>query len=85
MIFSRILTIGPSFAINAQATAQITADASVSVDLAYKGTGARLYFPDDNGSSTWGNFAPSDSSAYNNHLYHDKLVTRMKCSHSAFC
>ncbi|KAI0345976.1 hypothetical protein BDW22DRAFT_936994 [Trametopsis cervina] len=58
--FPGILTIGPSFQVTAQTVAKAQADMTMAVDLAYKVSGAKLYFPPGHGSSM-GTFAPSDT------------------------
>ena len=58
-----ILSVGPTFAVNALASASLEADATLSVDLAYTASGAKLYFP-PNGGSSLGTFKPSDTSVY---------------------
>lgn len=58
-----ILSLGPSFQVNAQAIATMEADLEMAVDLAYHVKGARLFFPASHGTSS-GDFGPSDSSKH---------------------
>ncbi len=58
--FPGILTIGPSFQVTAQATAQAQADVKIAVDLAYNVNGAKIYFPPGHGSSL-GTFSPANT------------------------
>lgn len=58
---SSVLTIGPSFVLNARAYALLEADMEMNVDLAYTISGAKMYFPPNKGSSG-GQFAPANTS-----------------------
>ncbi|PSR71292.1 hypothetical protein PHLCEN_2v12806 [Hermanssonia centrifuga] len=58
--FPGVLSLGPTFQLNAEATAAVTGNANMSVDLAYSVTGAQLFFPPNTGSSK-GTFAPNNT------------------------
>lgn len=57
----RILTIGPTFKIQGQATASLDIDADVTVGLSYSVNDAKLFFPREEGQKSGGAFAPADS------------------------
>ncbi|KAJ7246984.1 hypothetical protein C8J57DRAFT_1359761 [Mycena rebaudengoi] len=59
--FPGILTIGPTFKIQAQATASLDVDVDMKVVLAYKVEGAKLFFPKSDSLTSGGNFGPNDS------------------------
>ncbi|KAK7457178.1 hypothetical protein VKT23_010477 [Stygiomarasmius scandens] len=59
--FPGILTLGPSFKIQGQATANLDIDADLSIDLAYHVADAKLFFPPSDDASSSGNFNPLDS------------------------
>ena len=63
LIRNRILTVGPTFQLDAEATAALTGDLSLSVDLAYSVSNGKLFFPPSAGSSS-GSFAPANSSMF---------------------
>ena len=56
-----IFTLGPSFKVNAQATATLDLDINMAVNLAYKVTNGQLIFPPNAQLPGGGNFAPSDA------------------------
>ncbi|KAG7095281.1 hypothetical protein E1B28_006053 [Marasmius oreades] len=58
--FPGILTLGPSFQIQAQAKATLDIDAKIDVTLAYHVEDAKLFFPPLDGNSG-GQFQPADS------------------------
>ncbi|TFK84342.1 hypothetical protein K466DRAFT_602089 [Polyporus arcularius HHB13444] len=57
--FPKILSIGPTFSVNAEATASLDANLNVDVDLAYTIAGAQLFFPPNDKPA--GSFTPNDS------------------------
>ncbi|KAK7457234.1 hypothetical protein VKT23_010536 [Stygiomarasmius scandens] len=59
--FPGILTLGPSFKIQGQATANLDIDAQLSVDLAYHVENAKLFFPPSDDATSDGGFSPLDS------------------------
>ncbi|KAI0340900.1 hypothetical protein BDW22DRAFT_1333399 [Trametopsis cervina] len=59
--FPGILSIGPSFVVNAQGTGTLDTELNMAVDLAYSVNGANLFFPPKKGSSS-GDFKPADTS-----------------------
>jgi len=59
--FPGIFTLGPSFKVNAQATATLDLDIDMAVNLAYKVTNGQLIFPPNAQLPGGGNFAPSDA------------------------
>ncbi|THU98962.1 hypothetical protein K435DRAFT_828282 [Dendrothele bispora CBS 962.96] len=59
--FPGILTLGPSFKIQGQATANLDIDANLSVDLAYHVDNAKLFFPPSDDAASNGGFSPLDS------------------------
>ncbi|KDQ51373.1 hypothetical protein JAAARDRAFT_41224 [Jaapia argillacea MUCL 33604] len=59
--FPGIFTLGPSFLINAQATATVELDVDLAVGLAYSVTNGKLFFPPANGHTSGGIFTPQDS------------------------
>ncbi|THU93422.1 hypothetical protein K435DRAFT_191536 [Dendrothele bispora CBS 962.96] len=59
--FPGILTLGPSFKIQAQATADLNMGANLSIDLAYQAENAKLFFPPSNEASSNATFSPLDS------------------------
>ncbi|KAI0092175.1 hypothetical protein BDY19DRAFT_884355 [Irpex rosettiformis] len=58
--FPGILSIGPSFVVNAQGIATIDTDLKLGVDLAYNINNAKLFFPPGKQSSG-GDFAPANT------------------------
>ncbi|KAI0364910.1 hypothetical protein BV20DRAFT_973864 [Pilatotrama ljubarskyi] len=58
--FPKIFTIGPTFSVNAEATASLDANVDMDVDLAYDVKGMQLFFP-PGGNSQAGSFTPGDS------------------------
>ncbi|KAI0757756.1 hypothetical protein C8Q80DRAFT_1092088 [Daedaleopsis nitida] len=57
--FPKILSIGPTFSVNAEATAALDANINMDVDLTYSIKGAKLFFPPNSNPS--GTFTPGDS------------------------
>lgn len=57
--FPKILSIGPTFSVNAEADASLDANLNMDVDLDYTISGAELFFPPSSSSS--GAFTPGDS------------------------
>ncbi|EPQ61342.1 hypothetical protein GLOTRDRAFT_54265 [Gloeophyllum trabeum ATCC 11539] len=58
----KIFTLGPSFEIDGQITTNAEIDVDMTVDLAYKVTDAKLFFPKAaGGTQNGGTFAPQDS------------------------
>ncbi|EJF58506.1 hypothetical protein DICSQDRAFT_172861 [Dichomitus squalens LYAD-421 SS1] len=57
--FPGILSIGPTFSVNAEADASLDANLNMDVDLDYTISGAQLFFPPSSGPS--GAFTPGDS------------------------
>ena len=53
------MSIGPTFSVNAEATASLDANLNVDVDLDYTISGAQLFFPPSNNPA--GSFKPGDS------------------------
>ncbi|KAI0700589.1 hypothetical protein BC835DRAFT_1304043 [Cytidiella melzeri] len=58
--FPGVLSIGPSFVVNAQGIATLDTELNMAVDLAYNINGAKLFFPPDTGSSG-GDFVPAST------------------------
>ncbi|OSD05577.1 hypothetical protein PYCCODRAFT_1464936 [Trametes coccinea BRFM310] len=58
--FPKILAIGPTFNVNAEATASIDANIDMDVDIAYTISGMQLFFPPGSNSQA-GKFTPGDS------------------------
>src|ERR1700722_1031386 len=65
MHFSSILTIGPSFKVNAQTTATLDVDLNLKVGLSYNVNNAQLFFPPSSELQSGGDFAPGDTRAFN--------------------
>ncbi|KAJ6546622.1 hypothetical protein B0H10DRAFT_2447526 [Mycena sp. CBHHK59/15] len=59
--FTGILTIGPTFKIQAQATATLDVEVDMNVVLAYHIENAKLFFPHSDSLTSGGSFSPSDS------------------------
>ncbi|KAJ7087908.1 hypothetical protein B0H15DRAFT_736963, partial [Mycena belliarum] len=59
--FPGILTIGPTFKIQAQATASLDVNVDATVVLAYRIDNAKLFFPRSDSLKSGGNFNPADS------------------------
>ncbi|KAF8988456.1 hypothetical protein BDQ17DRAFT_1257644 [Cyathus striatus] len=59
--FPGILTIGPSFQVNAELTATLDVEANLTVGVNYQITNANFDFPSKAGSSTGGSFKPADT------------------------
>jgi hypothetical protein len=59
--FPGILTIGPSFKINAQAKAGLDVGIDMVVDLNYQVKGAKLFFPSSANHASGGGFTPGDT------------------------
>ncbi|KAJ7150476.1 hypothetical protein C8R43DRAFT_494845 [Mycena crocata] len=59
--FPGILTIGPTFKVQAQATAELDVNVDAKVVLAYKIQDAKLFFPKSDSLKSGGNFNPADS------------------------
>ncbi|KAI8969672.1 hypothetical protein BD414DRAFT_428107 [Trametes punicea] len=58
--FPDILSIGPTFSVNAEATASLDANLDTGVDLAYTVQGLQLFFPPGS-NSQGGTYTPGDS------------------------
>lgn len=63
IIFSlhRILTIGPSFQLNARALATVDLDLGLAVDIAYKVENTKVFFPPQKGQKSSGSAVPQNS------------------------
>lgn len=59
--FPGILTIGPTFKIQAQATGTLDANVDAKVVLAYSIQDAKLFFPKSDSLTSGGTFNPADS------------------------
>ena len=59
--FSSILTLGPSFQVNAQAKAELDLEVSLSVGINYKIDNAELVFPPNGKQANKGAFNVSDT------------------------
>jgi hypothetical protein len=59
--FSSILTLGPSFQVNAQAKAALDLDVDLSVGINYKIDNAELVFPPNGKQANTGAFNVSDT------------------------
>jgi len=70
-----ILTLGPSFKIQGQATANLDIDANITVDLAYQVDDASLFFPPSNDASSGGNFNPLDNRMYSSLKIYPQLIS----------
>lgn len=60
-VFRSIFTLGPSFEIDAQATATIDLDLALDVDLAYGISDLQLFFPPSSDHQSRANVAPKDT------------------------
>ena len=59
--YPRILSLGPSFEIDAQALATIDLDVSMDVDLAYSFSDLQLFFPPSDDHPSGAVVAPQDT------------------------
>ncbi|KAJ7438099.1 hypothetical protein B0H11DRAFT_2105656 [Mycena galericulata] len=59
--FPGILSIGPTFKVQAQATASLDVNVDATVVLAYTMSGAKLFFPKSSTLTSGGTFNPADS------------------------
>lgn len=57
----RILTVGPSFKLNAEATAELDVDLDMTINLAYHVNDVQLFFPPSYGLNSTGNLSPDDA------------------------
>ncbi|KAI0638754.1 hypothetical protein C8Q77DRAFT_1151788 [Trametes polyzona] len=58
--FPKILSVGPTFSVNVEATASLDANVDMDVDLSYDVKGMQLFFPPGSNSQA-GKFTPGDS------------------------
>ena len=56
-----ILTIGPSFKLNARAIASLDLDIDLAVDIAYKVENTKVFFPPQRGKKSGGIAMPENS------------------------
>ncbi|KAL0576061.1 hypothetical protein V5O48_005919 [Marasmius crinis-equi] len=81
--FPGILTLGPSFQINAQAKATLDIDATMDVTLAYNVKDAKLFFPPiEDSEKSGGQFAPADSPGTFSNVTHYKPALKLSVSPS---
>ncbi|KAF7289296.1 hypothetical protein MIND_01391300 [Mycena indigotica] len=59
--FPGLITLGPTFKVQAQAKAQLDANVDAKIVLAYKVDNAKLFFPRSDSLKSGGNFNPADS------------------------
>ena len=61
MHYFSILTIGPSFKLNARAIASLDLDIDLAVDIAYKVENTKVFFPPQRGKKSGGIAMPENS------------------------
>ena len=61
LVLHSVITVGPSFKLNAQAIATLDINLGLTADLAYKVDNTRLFFPPQNGLESKGNAKAEDT------------------------